>query len=512
MKRNASSTTVRRLHSQRRERLRAASLVSERYKLGKQLDMPFASKRRDIYEAAGYQKELNYDQYVARYLRQDVARRVVNVIADDSWRLPPELLDGADPDTAKEDTEFTRAWALLAESQLEDGETRRGLLHYLHRLDTVSGIGQYGVLFLGLSDGEDPKGEAKAGSLQDPSRLIFTSVFDENSAKVIRFETDKRNPRYGRPILYQLTDCNESGATFTFEAHWTRCIHVADNVMTSDLVGSPRLQMVWNRLVDLDKIAAATGEAGWRMMVPGYVFTTRDGYDLDEPGESHTSQIDEFVHELRRSLELEGMDVKELAGQMQDPSGAVNVILKLISAGTGIPLRKLTGSEMGQLASGQDDDNWTDVVEARQQQHVTPAIIRPVVNRLLWLGVLPQPASGQYSVWWPSQRQKSQKDAAEIADRAASALQKVRAKVKPRLFAQTYLPDLPADAVDEEAQEQAPNPLLLGSGQNDPRAGQEDAQNAPDAGEVTTKDGEEGGKPATNTGRFRHFTWPVGYP
>lgn len=471
--------------------------------------MPFGSKRRDIYEAAGYRKELHYENYVARYLRQDVARRVVNVVADDSWRLPPELLDGPDPDDAQEDTEFTRSWALLAESQLEDGETRRGLLHYLHRLDTVSGIGQYAVLFLGLSDGENPKDEAKAGSLQDPSRLIFTSVFDEQSARVLKFETDRRSPRYGRPLLYQLTDRSESGALITFDAHWTRCIHAADNVMTSDLVGSPRLQMIWNRLVDLDKIAAATGEAGWRLMVPGYVFTTREGYDLDDPDESHTSQVDEFVHELRRHLELEGMDVKELAGQMQDPSGAVNVILKLISAGTGIPLRKLTGSEMGQLASGQDDDNWTDVIEARQQQHVTPAIIRPVINRLLWLGVLPQPASGAYSVWWPSQRQKSQKEAAEIADRAASALQKVRAKVKPRQFAQTYLPDLPADAVDEEAQEPAPNPLLLGSGQDDPRAGREDAQNAPDTGEVTAEDGEEGGKPAINAG---HFRWPPGYP
>jgi hypothetical protein len=305
--------------------------------------------------------------------------------------------------------------------------------------------------------------------------------------------------------MYQLTDVSDSGSKTTFEAHWTRCIHVADNVLTSDLTGSPRLEGIWNRLIDLDKIAAANGEAGWRLMMPGYVFSTKDGYELGNDSEDHAAQLDEFVHELRRYLELDGMDTKELAGQLQDPSGAVNMILKLISAGTGIPLRKLTGSEMGQLASGQDDDNWTDVVEARQQQHVTPAIIRPVVNRLLWLGVLPQPSSSAYSVWWPSQRQKSPKEMAEIADRAAAALQKVKAKVKPQLFAQTYLPDLPADAVEEEAEEPPPSPLFApGQPPNQPPDGEDPEQESAQPGKE--------GTPATNAGRFRDARWPRYYP
>lgn len=491
----------------------SGSEVVERYRMAGQLSLRYNGGRqaRDIYAAAGYDQDVGYSQYLLRYQRQDVAKRVVNVVADDSWRLPPELMDGPDPDTAREDSEFTRAWALLADSQAEEAETRRGLLHYLHRLDRVSGIGRYAVLYLGLAGDGATTDPAERGSLGLPADLLFASVFDEASAKVLKYDSDRSSPRYGKPTLYQLTERNEAGALVTFDAHWTRCIHVADNSLTSDLAGSPRLEVVWNRLIDLDKIAAANGEAGWRMMVPGYVFSTKDGYELGGDSAEHTAQLDEFTHDLRRWLELNGMEVEELGGQLQDPSGAVNVILKLISAGTGIPLRKLTGSEMGQLASGQDDDNWTDVIEARQQQHVTPAIIRPVVNRLLWLGVLPQPASGQYSVWWPSQRQKSQKDQAEIAARAATALQTVKAKVKPRVFAQTYLPDLPADAVEEEAQEPAPNPLLMG-GEAGGGTGQGQAPDAPDAAGAAAVDGEEGGTPATNAGRFRHFAWPVGYP
>lgn len=485
------------------ERYRMAGTLSLRYNGGRQM--------RDIYAAAGYDQSIGYDQYLLRYRRQDVARRVVTVVAADSWRLPPELLDGIDPDTAQEETKFTRAWLLLADNQADEAETRRGLLHYLHRLDEVSGVGRYGVLFLGLRDGRDPSEEAQAGSLRELADLLFASVFDEASAKVLRYDSDRQSPRYGRPLVYQLTERNDVGAMVTFEAHWSRCIHVADNVLTSDLLGSPRLEVIWNRLIDLDKIAASTGEAGWRAMVPGYAFTTKDGFELGGDDAARTAQLDEFTNDLRRYIELNGMDVKELGGQLQDPSGAVNVILKLISAGTGIPLRKLTGSEMGQLASGQDDDNWTDVIEARQQQHVGPAIIRPVVNRLLWLGVLPQPASGQYSVWWPSQRQKSPKEQAEIANLAASALQTAKATVKPRVFAQTYLPELPADAVDEEPAAPAPNPLLAGQGAGG-QEGPGGAEDGQDVAEDGGQDGEEGGEPAINAGRFRHFAWPVGYP
>lgn len=495
------------MNGERPGAMRALSLLMERYQLATQLNLRFAGgKQRDIYEAAGYDKQVTYQQYLLRYMRQDVARRIVNVVADDCWRLPPELLDGDDPDTAKDDTEFADAWLRLAEGQAEEAETRRGLLHYLHRLDKVTGIGRYGVLFLGLRDERDPKEEVEGGKL-DEAGLLFASVYDEASASVVTWDTNKQSPRYGRPLLYQLTERTDAGTQVTFQAHWTRCIHVADNVLTSDLVGTPRLEGVWNRLIDLDKLAAATGEAGWRLMQPGYVFSTKDGYELGNGPEAKSSEdeIDEFVHELRRHLELEGMDAQELGGQLQDPSGAVTVILKLISAGTGIPLRKLTGSEMGQLASAQDDDNWTDVVEARQQQHVTPAIIRPVVNRLLWLGVLPAPASGDYTVWWPSQREKSPKEQAEIADRAASALQKVKAKVKPQLFAQTYLPDLPAAAVEEEPQEPPPNPLLP-SGAD---VGDQPAADAEDPEQNANAQAGEGGTPATNAGRFR---WPQYYP
>ncbi len=478
-------------------RLRSQSLLGDRYALAQRLQLPFADdKRRDIYAAAGYDKTIQYQQYLARYLRQDVARRIVNLVADETWRQMPYLLDGLDPDKGREGTPFTDAWLSIAQGATNAGETQRGLVHYLARLDRISGIGQYGVLYLGLADGLEPSAPAAAGSLAAPGDLIFASVFDEGSARVLLYEMDRQSPRYGKPLRYQLTERNEAGGLATFDAHWSRCIHVADNVLTSDLFGSPRLEAAWNRLIDLEKIMAATGEGGWTQMQPGYVFSTKDGYEADEfTADERKEQIDEFVHGLRRFLELNGYDTTALAGNLQDPSGAVDNILKLIGAATGVPVRKLIGSERGELASSQDDDNWIDVIEARQQQHVGPAIIQPVVNRLLWLGVLPPPTTGKYTVWWPSLRQKNPTQQATIADTSAAALQKIGAKVDPKAFAETYLPELPAGAVSAQ-----PAPAPAAPIQGSAMVGGDQAGNT----------NGEGGGPATNAAQ-PFWRWEV-YP
>jgi hypothetical protein len=68
-----------------------------------------------------------------------------------------------------------------------------------------------------------------------------------------------------------------------------------------------------------------------------------------------------------------------------------------------MPKRILTGSEMGELASSQDRDNWKDQVNGRQTQYAGPYIVRPLVDRLIAYGYLPPPAKGvdEYEVTWP---------------------------------------------------------------------------------------------------------------
>ena len=122
------------VNTNRLRRQRVQSTLGDRYQLAQRLALPFAGdKRRDIYEAAGYDKAIDYQQYLARYLRQDVARRIVNMVADETWRMPPSVLDGLDVATGKEDTPFTAEWMRVAQGGADDAETKRGLAHYLAR-------------------------------------------------------------------------------------------------------------------------------------------------------------------------------------------------------------------------------------------------------------------------------------------------------------------------------------------------------------------------------------------
>ena len=110
----------------------------------------------------------------------------------------------------------------------------------------------------------------------------------------------------------------------------------------------------------------------------------------------------------------------------------------MIAATTGIPKRKLTGSERGELASSQDAQAWTDEIETRQTNYAWPNILLPCINRLIWAGVLPEP-KGLISCEWPSLLESDKVQEADAADKAASALQKTGIQPDPADFVTTYL-------------------------------------------------------------------------
>lgn len=421
---------------------------------------------RDIYASAGYDKAIAFQKYLLRYLRQGVAKRVVNIVADESWRLDPELVDGGDVETAANDTEFVNAWNYLARGgTIEQGETQAGLLHYMHRLDRVAGIGRYGVLLLGLDDGKRLDEPAEPESLKQAgvTGLLYVAVHDEGSATVLEYELDPRSARFGRPTFYNINTAAGDNIN-AYRVHWSRVIHVADGALTDDYTGVPRLEAAWNELINLEKVMAGVGEAAYRLLIPTIIFSTRDGYELprvdprmspekqqevQEVINARTDQLDDLVHGLRHTMEVDGMDTTLIQGMLQDPTGAVQNIIDLISAGTGIPQRLLLGSERGELASDQDEANWAKVIESRQSKFVSSSVIRPVVNRLIWLGILPAPVSGAFLVRHRPLLQSRQTEVATVASTMADALQKIGAKVDVKEFVRVFIPVLPITAVEE---------------------------------------------------------------
>lgn len=398
-----------------------------------------AGNNRDINAACGYPTHIGRGDYQEMYDRGGMSGRVVDLWPDESWQIYPEVYDDDDEEA---ETEFEKAWADLCD--------KRMIGHYLHRIDTLSGIGQYGILLLGLDDGanlRDPvKGiEAAGPRAGEPSaapgkaQLMYLRAYPQNLVDVASFDADRTSPRYGLPVLYNVTlndptaavgNTGGAGYSTTLETvHWTRVIHVCDNRQSSEVFGTPRMQPVWDNLLNLRRIYGGSAEMLWQGGFPGLSIEMdprvleANGGVMFGPEEKAVfeAQIQRYTAGLNRYLLMQGFSVKSLTPNVADPTAHVDINLQAIAMRLGIPLRMLMGSEEAKLASTEDKDTWKGRVRHRQQKYLEPMVLLPFVQRLIALGCLPKPLDDKPKVSWPDVAAPSD------ADKAKTALTKTQA-------------------------------------------------------------------------------------
>ncbi len=367
---------------------------------------------RDIYQALGYPGEIKFADYFARYKRQDIAKAIIDRPVKATWRGDIRITETQQAN----DTELENAWRTL--------EKDLGLKSRFLRVDKLSGIGKYGVLLLGLSDVRKDSDFTKPVSGKT-LKLLYVKPLSENSAKVNKYVKDSQDPRFGLPETYQITVKNRSdGSTRTMLVHHSRVIHIVDDLLEDETEGNPRLQPVYNRLMDLEKVVGGDAEMFWRGARPGYAGTLDPKYKMTNTTLSDLQdQVDEYEHNLRRILLNEGIELKSLAQQIADPKGHVEVLVQMICAEKEIPKRILLGSERGELSSNQDRQEWMEYVQSRREEFAEPRIIRPFVDRCIEYGILPDPKSEQndYEVTWNDLFSISDKDRSDIGKIRADA-------------------------------------------------------------------------------------------
>ena len=439
--------------------LQANSIIARRTQLARQASESFEG-RRDLYESVGYRPELYPNDYRGRFERGDIAQRVVRAKPAETWRNPPSIMDGTTKEDATEESAFVRDWndvvniGQATDELLADSKT---IWHYCKRVDTLAGLGEFAVMVVGVGDNAQLYQPLKRGAGR---QLLYLSTFGQDKVDIppSAFDTDPTSPRFGLPSYYQIKMGPDHDAR-TSNVHWTRVVHVADGLLDNDIYGTPRLRAVWNRLSDIEKALAASGEAAWRMATRKIIVSTKDGYTLgevDATGSSTTSQqLDEVLHDLRDTLALEGYDVTVIDGQMTDPSALVETNIDIVSATAEIPQRILLGSERGELASSQDRGNWFDSISTRQSEYAEPIILRPLIGRLVYAGVVTAPTSGVF-IDWPSLYEPDATEQAEVASKNAATVrmladEKVERIIKPDEFVKEFIPSLPKDAVVDEA-------------------------------------------------------------
>ena len=118
---------------------------------------------------------------------------------------------------------------------------------------------------------------------------------------------------------------------------------------------------------------------------------------------------------LQRWARLTGMSARPVAPTVVDPTPHINTQIEAICILIGVPKRVFMGSERGELASSQDAGMWNGRLKQRQQRYLTPRVIVPFIDRLILLGVLPEPGEDGYRVSWPELEALSDKEQADIA-------------------------------------------------------------------------------------------------
>jgi hypothetical protein len=402
MERRVSSQMNKAIHT-------LASELAGRMMLAGQLGLQYNGSR-DVYKALGYKEVLVFNDFLGRYLRQDIAKAVIDRPVKATWQGALELIETNNP----KQTEFEKAWVEL--------NRKFELKSRLTRVDRLTGIGRYGVLLLGLDDVGKPEDFMKPIRAGE-RKLLYVKPFSEKTALIDDYVIDPKDERYGLPLIYsiQVSDM-ASGSSYTVKVHYSRVIHIVDDSLESEVMGTPRLEAVFNRLYDLEKIVGGDAEMFWRGARPGFQGATDKDFTMTKATQDDLlNQLDEYEHDLRRFLVTEGVDIKPLAQQIANPSANVDVQLTMISAVTGIPKRILMGSERGELSSAQDSKEWKTYVQARREDHAEPRIIRPFVDRLIELKILPKPTV-DYKIDWLDLFAVSEKERVEIGKIRASAI------------------------------------------------------------------------------------------
>lgn len=414
-------------------------------------------QKRDIEKEFGHPEVITSEDFWQKFDRGDIANRVVSIYPEECFKEPPQIYETEDADN---NTEFEKAFNAL------DDDVH--ILSILKRADTLSGVGRYGVILLGLQDGktldqpvagmpvdgaagaqgqpgpvvqpsrnatppppaDPPKQPTDAAGTPAPKkamRLMYLRTFDESMVTIKSLEKDPQNPRFGQPLLYEITFFDDntgvsvtsgtntifgpvppaSGMNKTPQAsdmtvtrqnltvHWHRIVHLADNRLRDEIFGVPRLKKCFDRILDAHKAVGASAEMFYKGANLGLALTA----NAPAPGEPNPvidkegtkQELEEYYEGLKRYLVLDGMDAKSLGTQVADPTSTVDIQLKLVCCSIGCPVRVFLGSEQAQLASGQDSKSWNERITNRRETYVSPYVVRPTVDRLIMLGVLPFP-------------------------------------------------------------------------------------------------------------------------
>lgn len=360
---------------------------------------------RDVYNSMGYPKTLKFSDYYNMWRRNPIAKRVVRMMPNACWRLNPEIRDNESKDNT------------LFEQDVEDIINRCQLFKYLRKADIMAGIGWYGVLFLGFNDNKDFR-EPANGAME----LSYVQAYNNGRANIESYDNDITSRRYGKPLMYQI-DVGSNGQSIIKNVHWTRVIHIAEDAEDNDTFGTPRMEEVFNNLINIEYISASSAEGYWRGGFPGIALELNPDTPVEDSKltTAASEMLNNYIDGFKRTLYGTGK-FTTLQPNVLSPQDFFNLQIQEICTAKEIPTRIFIGSERGELASSQDATSWMELVDGRRKNFCETDILRPLIDRLIEIGTIEAPQDSNYDIIWPELQAADKKREAEILKIRTEAL------------------------------------------------------------------------------------------
>lgn len=374
--------------------------------------------KRSTYDVYGYPENYRFIDGYNAINREGIANRVVSGVAKSCWRNGFEIHTGTDDGTQVLEDELNRL-------------ARRGLFRYMERADILNRIGRFSVLFVGIGDGTDFR-EPLQPARGDALRTIYFRAFAYDGIEVSAYDMDPQSERFGLPEIYQLQtigrgDTEKVQSTKVILAHYTRIVHMAENLLDNEVEGIPALMPVYNRILDIDKSTGGASEAYFRNARGKVAFEIDPEFStalLDDPAAK--ASFDEagkkFTNDWQDQITAIGSKVTSVQTPHYTPLDTIKVALWGISGYTGIPIRILTGEGAGQLAGSEDRLSYNALVNDRQDSVCQPWAIQ-VLEILQTAGIITLPES--YTIQFPLEEPLNEMDQAELGNKKADTLTKL---------------------------------------------------------------------------------------
>lgn len=364
-----------------------------------------STEKRDFNKIFGYDEVIPPANYWYAYERYDIVKRIINAYPSATWSMPPEVTDDT---KSTEDSDFDTKWKELFK--------RFKISAVMKQCDKITELGCFSILIIGSNKGglESP--------LQKNSKLTYLQPYGEKSIEIEAYEENQNSPRFGLPTVYEVTTEVRGQYRSVTEkkilVHHSRVLHFAEGVLDVPHIGEPMLRSIMNRVLDLQKVVGGASEMFWFNGRGGLVANADKDTVLENP-EALKEEFQAFADQLTRFMTTKGIKTEVLNANVPDPEPHFKTIMSLISGATGIPQRILLGAESGELSSTQDKNNWQDRVDERRQNYSEPDMLRPLVDKLIEMGELPEV---DYQVVWPKLGELDEQAAAETAQKLATAL------------------------------------------------------------------------------------------